>query len=315
MSISVELYEVTKKEVWDNFIDNAKNSHFMFKRDYVEYHADRFEDFSLMFFDEKKRLFAVLPANRKDNTLYSHQGLTFGGLVVTRKVTTDQVYMAFLAIVEFLKTNAKIESFIYKRMPDFYSSYPAQEDLYAMFLLNAKLLRRDVSSLIDLSTTFPYTKGRKWSVNKAKKMPIEINDCDQFSAFWQLLDHVLKVKHGAKPAHSLKEIESLNSKFSNNMKCYTAIMDGEVLAGAVVYESGTVAHTQYLANSEKGRDLGALDFVIDHLLKSVYKDWKYFDFGISTEEGGRSLNKGLIAQKEGFGARAFVHDFYEIKVK
>ena len=315
MSITIELYNESKKNDWDCFLDTAKNSHFMFKRDYMDYHAKVFNDFSLMFFDEKKRLIAILPANIKENKLHSHQGLTFGGLVVNRKATTELVHVMFLALLDFLKAQDSINSLIYKRMPDFYCSYPSQEDLYALFLLKADLYRRDVSSLIDLHTFFPYTKGRKWSVNKAKKNEIEIKNDDNLSEFWGLLSQVLQFKHGAKPVHSLEEINHLRSKFPKNIKCFTARLDGELLAGALIYETDNVAHTQYLANSERGRDVGALDLVIDHLLTSVYKDKKYFDFGISTEENGQYLNKGLVSQKEGFGARAFVQDCYEIKVK
>jgi hypothetical protein len=87
------------------------------------------------------------------------------------------------------------------------------------------------------------------------------------------------------------------------------------LAGAVIYETHNVAHAQYLANSDKGRDLGALDLVIDRLLKDVYQKKTFFDFGISTTDNGHFLNSGLLAQKEGFGARAWVHDFYEIRLR
>ena len=315
MSVTIKLYEKSKKNDWDSFLDTAKNSHFMFKRDYMEYHAKLFNDFSLMFYDEKKRLTAILPANIKENKLYSHQGLSFGGLVINRKATTELVHVAFLALLDFLKAQDSINSFIYKRMPDFYCSYPSQEDLYALFLLKADLYRRDVSSLINLNTNFPYTKGRKWSVNKAKKNEVEIKSDDNLSEFWGLLNQVLQFKHGVKPVHSLEEINLLRLKFPGNIKCFTARLGGELVAGVLIYETDDVAHTQYLANSERGRDIGALDLVIDHLLKTVYKDKKYFDFGISTEENGQCLNRGLIAQKEGFGARAFVQDCYEIKVK
>ncbi|SDE80971.1 hypothetical protein, partial [Sporomusa acidovorans] len=71
---------------------------------------------------------------------------------------------------------------------------------------------------------------------------------------------------------------------------------------------------QYLANSEEGRSTGALDLVIHYLVTEVYKDKIYFDFGISNEKQGRFLNTGLIAQKEGFGARAVVHDFYSLDI-
>lgn len=39
----------------------------MFNRDFMEYHADRFEDFSLIFKNEKGKIVALLPGNIKDN--------------------------------------------------------------------------------------------------------------------------------------------------------------------------------------------------------------------------------------------------------
>ena len=103
MSITIKLYDKSKKNDWDSFLDIAKNSHFLFKRDYMDYHAKIFNDFSLMFYNEKKKLIAVLPANIKEDKVYSHQGLTFGGLVVNPKATTELVYEVFLALLNFLK--------------------------------------------------------------------------------------------------------------------------------------------------------------------------------------------------------------------
>ena len=314
MTFNVVSYEPIKKSEWDNFVASAKNGHFMFYRDYMDYHAYRFVDHSLMFYDEKERLIAVLPANIKAGVLYSHQGLTFGGLLLNNKATTEMVYELFLCTIEFLKEKGDIDSIIYKRMPDFYNAYPAQEDLYSLFLLDAKLFRRDVSVAIDMVKPYSYQEMRKRKVKKARKTGLEFFEESCFKEYWELLSEVLSTQHDTNPVHSLEEIELLQSKFPNNIKCYTARLNGELLAGTVIYQTELVAHTQYLANSVKGRELGALDLVIDHLIKNVYKDKKYFDFGISTEDNGRTLNKGLIAQKEGFGARAFVHDFYEINI-
>jgi hypothetical protein len=315
MTINVVIYERIRKSEWDNFVATAKNGHFMFYRDYMDYHADRFVDHSLMFYDEKERLIAVLPANIKESVIYSHQGLTFGGLLINSKVSTEKVYDLFLCTIEFLKEKGGIDSTVYKRMPDFYTAYPAQEDLYTLFLLDAKLLRRDVSVAIDMDYPYSFQEMRKRKVKKARKTGLEFFEESCFKEYWELLSEILSTQHNTNPVHSLEEIELLQSKFPNNIKCYTARLNGELLAGTVIYETESVVHTQYLANSEKGRELGALDLVIEHLIKNVYKDKKYFDFGISTEDNGRTLNKGLIAQKEGFGARAFVHDFYEIKIR
>jgi hypothetical protein len=88
-----------------------------------------------------------------------------------------------------------------------------------------------------------------------------------------------------------------------------------MLAGVLVYEYGAVAHTQYLANSDDGRELGALDLVVDHLINHHYPSRaEYLSLGISTEEDGRVLNAGLCAQKEEFGGRAVVHDFYALNL-
>lgn len=313
--ITVHRYDNSSQKIWNDFNLDAKNGHFMFDRGYMDYHSDRFFDYSLMFFDEKERLIAVLPANLSEGALYSHQGLTFGGLLLSKKITTEKVYEIFSTLIGFLKEKSEIRTFKYKRIPDFYHTYPAQEDLYALFLFDAKLFRRDVSVAVELAEPYAYQEMRKRKVKKAVKSGVEVSENASFGEYWELLTEVLNSHHGAQPAHSLEEIEMLHTKFPKNIRPYMARLDGELVAGAIVYETDLVAHTQYLASSDKGRELGALDVVIDHLIKNVYKDKRYFDFGISTEDNGRTLNRGLIAQKEGFGARALVHDFYEINLR
>lgn len=286
----------------------------MFYRDYMEYHADRFEDFSLLVYDEKEKLIALLPANTKDKTVYSHQGLTFGGFLIDDKMRTELMVGIFTAMIDFLKKE-NFEKLVYKCIPHIYHSLPAEEDRYALFLNEARLVRRDVSSTIFLSKGARYSKGRKWSINKAKKEEISVEPLDSFDEYWSLLEGVLSSQHKAAPVHTRDEISFLKTKFPDNIKVYVARLSGEVIAGAVIYENDDIVHTQYLANSDIGREMGALDLVIDHLITSVYSAKQFFDFGISNEDAGRLLNTGLIAQKEGFGARPIVHDFYELDIK
>ena len=78
--INIERYTAEKAAEWDEFVAKSKNGTFLFDRNYMDYHADRFADFSLMFYNDKHKLCALLPANIDDGTLYSHQGLTYGGL-------------------------------------------------------------------------------------------------------------------------------------------------------------------------------------------------------------------------------------------
>lgn len=310
--MKIKKYNDSDKKIWDEFVSLAKNKHFFFFREFMEYHSDRFNDHSLMFFDENKKLLAILPANSESGQLHSHQGLTFGGIIIKSSAKQKEVNEVFAAIPDYLKKN-EFTSLIYKKIPYIYNTFPCDEDLYSLFRLNSNIVRRDVSSTIKMNNQIKYSKGRKWIVKKANASGVVYQESVDLSVFWANLTEVLMSGHGAKPVHSYDEISLLTKAFPENIKVFSALLDGKQVAGAVIFITDTVAHTQYLYNTVMGRDVGALDGLVDYLVKTVFFDKEFFDFGISNEQQGRYLNEGLISQKEGFGARAVVHDFYEIK--
>lgn len=312
--MKVVKYNKQYKSQWNNFVSNAKNSHFFFNREYMEYHKDRFIDFSLMVFDEKDKLLALLPTNIKDSTLYSHQGLTFGGFLFSDKIKAVQVIEIFQKSKEFLLSEG-IEEIYYKAIPYIYHKKPCEEDRYALFLQGATLDKIELSSAIYLDKPIKYSNGRKWSIKKAKKENIKIVNSDDFKDFWKLLEYVIENQHGVKPVHNIDEIEKLHNLFPKNIKLYLAYKDDELLSGGVVFVNQDIAHLQYVANSQKGREIGALDLVIDFLIREEYRDKKYFNFGISTEDNGKFLNEGLIDQKERFGASGVVQETFIWKLR
>jgi hypothetical protein len=311
--LTVHRYSNEDRSDWNAFVESSKNGHFMFNREYMEYHSNRFEDSSLIIRDSKERIVALLPANKIDDVLYSHQGLTFGGLVIGLKVSTVQVLEFFTKIIEFMRAHRFVK-LVYKRIPDLYTAAPSQEDLYALFRNDARLIRCDLNSTIDLRNIFSYSKGRKWSVNKARKEKLVCIEENDLKPYWLILEQALE-KYGVKPTHTLEEITFLKENFNKNIRLFCTLKNDILLAGTLVYVNKEVVHTQYMATTDEGRELGALDFCIDVLLKDLFKDSKYLDFGISTENSGMYLNEGLLSQKEGFGARATVHQFYEINLK
>ena len=310
----VRQYTSTDKDNWDSFIDNAKNGHFFFKRDYMEYHSDRFDDYSLIFFDKKDKIIALLPANREGNVVFSHKGLTFGGFIVDSRMKAAKMLEVFDLLISFLKEN-NIIKLHYKCIPYIYHKVPAEEYLYSLFINKAKLVRVDVSSSIFIPDKIPYRKDRKEKIRKAKKNGLKISEVENLSALWDMISEIWRTIHNVKPVHSLREITLLKSRFPSNIKAFIASKDEIPVAGALVFENIGVVHTQYLVNSNEGRQLGALDLIIDYLLTEKYLHKKYFSFGISTENAGQYLNVGLIQQKEGFGARSTVHNFYEIDLQ
>tara|TARA_Y100001935_G_C17290614_1_gene503075 strand:+ start:1085 stop:2026 length:942 start_codon:yes stop_codon:yes gene_type:complete len=312
--MNISLYTSDDRDEWNAFTREAKNSHFMFHRDYMEYHADLFSDFSIIVRNDKQEIIGIIPANLENRTLHSHQGLSFGGLCIRKDVGTSMVLDIFNSLIIFLKNSNQVDELIYKRLPDFYTNYPSQEDLYALFILDSNLFRRDVSVAIDLQQPLPISKMRKRHSKKAIKNNIVISEENDFSNFWELLTDVLQKQHGVNPVHSLDEIKFLRAKFPEHIRCFVARKDSKIISGTLIFETENVAHAQYLANGEIGRELGGLDLLIIELIGKYSGKKKFFDLGISTEESGTVLNKGLISQKEGFGARAFVHEFYSISL-
>jgi hypothetical protein len=305
-------YQPSDALQWNTFLAGCKNSHFMFNRNYMDYHQDRFQDHSLMVFQDNA-LIALLPANIQDRTLYTHQGLSFGGFLVNHEFRTETMLEIFEQTRLCLLENA-ISKFVYKCIPHIYHDIPAEEDRYALFRHNAALVRRDVSSTLDLSNRPSYSRLRVRCLKKALMSGVTITRSSNPAEFWGVLAEVLHSQHNTSPVHSLDEIKMLMSRFPDNIKLYTAALHGQTLAGCLVFETSRCIHAQYLASTAKGRDLGALDSIIDHLIADIYAGKRYFDFGISNEQSGQHLNIGLSNYKESFGARAVAHDFYELNI-
>lgn len=310
--INIKKYTENDRIEWDFFVDSAKNSTFMFKRDYMDYHKDRFYDYSLMFYDNNK-LIAIFPASLHGKEIRSHGGLSYGGIISDSKMTVQRMLDIFDTMKSYLQI-CDIKRIIYKRVPSIYYSYPSDEDLYALFINGANLYRRDISTTIYLSDKIRFNERRRRNLKKAIKSNVSLQkDNKNYNEFVLLLSDILKT-HNAVPVHSLVEITNLASSFPDNIKLFTAHKDKKIISGVVIYETKFVAHAQYIASSMIGRDIGGLDFIFDYLINNYYREKKYFDFGISTENEGKYLNQGLVSQKQEFGGRGTIHDFYSLSL-
>lgn len=311
-SLVYKRYDSTMEAEWNMAVEESRNATFLIKRQYLDYHSDRFKDHSLVF-EQNNEVIALFPANEQGTVIYSHQGLTYGGLIMTSKCKGAIVLEIFENIISYYK-NKGFTDLIYKPIPHIYHIKPSEEDIYALYRHNARMESCGISSTIDLSQDIIFNSLRTRGVKKALSNNVEVKEEKDFSLFWELLTNNLQSRHSVSPVHSLSEIELLVNRFPENIRLYTASQSGELLAGVVIYETKTCIHSQYIASSQKGRDISALDLLFSYLIKERYADAKYFDFGISTEQNGEVLNKGLLSQKEGFGASATIYASYKIKL-
>lgn len=310
--IEVRTYTPEDKLEWNAFITSAKNATFLFNRDFMDYHNDRFNDHSLLCF-HKGDLVAVLPANIIDDKVYSHLGLTYGGLVFKDTTKLFNAFEIYKSVLTYLH-HKKIASLTIKVIPPFYNLIPSDELEFFMFKSAAKLLKRDVLMVIDYKQQLPFKKNRREGINKAKRHGLTVKVESKFDAFWEnILIPNLNRKHQVNPVHSLKEIKLLASKFPENILQVNVYKDEELVAGSTVFLTKTTIHPQYVSgNSDKNR-YGSLDVLYDYIINHFRTDKHYFDFNISSENDGTIINQGLIFWKEGCGARSIVANTYEVQ--
>ena len=309
---SIKKYEPAFYKDWNAFISTAKNGTFLFHRDFMEYHQDRFEDYSLLVFSGKNCV-AVLPANTLQNTVFSHSGLSYGGLIYEEGLSLVNVVGCFKAILSFLNMEG-ISSLHVKTIPFYYYKKPSDEIASALFLAKAQLVRRDSLAVIDLKKDFSFSKLRERGIRKAIKNNLIVIEETDFEFFWnEILIPNLATRHQVSPAHTVSEINYLRNKFPANIRQFNVYRKGQIVAGTTIFETETTAHCQYISKYEKEKNSGSLDFLFDHLIHTTFANKNYFAFGSSNENQGKELNAGLVEWKESFGASTTIQDFYEIE--
>jgi hypothetical protein len=309
---AVKQYQDKDYALWNAFVSTAKNATFLFHRDFMEYHADRFLDYSLLVFENDK-LIALLPANRVADTVYSHQGLTYGGLLCQEKVKLASMLNVFKTVLFFLNQNT-VKKLILKIIPSIYHSKPADEILYALFVANAILTGRETWEVINLLKGNTFSKIRKRGIQKGLQNNLIIKEETNFELFWDsILIPNLSLKFNTEPVHSVTEIVKLNRCFPENIRQFNVYHDEVIVAGVTIFETVTVAHCQYISKFETGADLSSLDFLFNFLIKERFANKRFFDFGSSNQNHGKNLNAGLSYWKESFGASTIIQDFYEVE--
>lgn len=310
-NLTARRYVADDAAQWNTFIGKARNATFLFDRRYMDYHADRFADCSVIVEEDGKWL-AVLPANREGTTVASHRGLTYGGLVYGNGVRLEVVVEAFAAALAFLEKEG-IRKLFLKTIPAIYHEKPSQETEYALFLSDGKLVRRDTLSVIDLSLPFSFATDRKAGVKRGGKAGLTLSEDTDPVPFWEsLLVPSLRERHGAAPVHSAEEMQRLMAAFPDAIRLFTVSDGSRIVAGTVLYVSPCVVHSQYIASDGDRNKNGSLDFLHARLLEAFAGKKRWFDFGISNESNGKLLNGGLSYWKESFGCGTVIHDFYEV---
>lgn len=315
MSIEVVPFDPEQHEaLWDRFCAGSVNATLLHTRRFLGYHGDRFRDRSVLIHRDGQ-LAALLPAAELPGdatTVASHPGATYGGLVHdgrlrgTRAIDALQAACAHYAQLGYRRL-------VYKPVPHIYAQAPSQDDLYALFRLEARRFRCDLSCSIDLAHRGAVSERRRRGLKKAQAR-VQVETGPQCLAdAWSVVADTLGREHGARPVHSLEELALLQERFPEHILASVARMDEATVAAVVVFRSPMAWHAQYIGASLQGYAASALDAVFDQLFAQAGASGaRYFDFGTSNEQGGRVLNDGLYTFKSEFGGGGVAYEHYQL---
>ena len=307
--LEIVRYTPDQKQAWNDFVSRSKNGTFLLDRNYMDYHADRFTDHSLMVY-RRDKLYALLPGNTAGDTFYSHQGLTYGGFIMSDKTVAADVVQLFRLLNDQFRREG-IRKVIYKPTPWIYHRQPSEEDLYAVVEVCGATVSRGLSSTISRDYQNKWYRIRECGARHAKQLGLTVEETEDYKPFWQVLSNNLRERYGLNPVHTVDEIEMLHRRMPDHIRLMVVKEGDETIGGTVLYVSDRVVHSQYIAASPKGKQVHALDLLFDVVIRKALASHPYFDFGISTEKRGTYLNEHLIYQKEGFGGRGVCYDWYE----
>ena len=300
MPIEVTKYTDAFRLEWEGLVEESINGTFLHKRAFLEYHGDRFQDFSLMAWQDR-RLLGVFAAERNAKSVYSHRGLSYGGWIFAKGLEPKAIKDIVQAGMGYFKKEG-VEKLYIRSIPGFYFSGQEAEVISAYLPFNPVREQKIFQTAVN-----PFVwndRGKRWGARQAEGAGLEISqDIEFLDTFWKaVLLPNLKQRHNTAPAHSLEEIKMLIDRFSGKIHLFTVIHGHEVLAGSVVFEMPKVVHCQYIASNPKGRKLRALDLLMRHLMIGVFPDKQIFSFGVSHEPRTGERNEGLYAWKKSLGA-------------
>lgn len=308
-------YGIYYFDKWNKFVLEAENGNFLFHRNFMEYHQDRFKDASVILLDDKMNIKALFPANIKDNIVYSHQGLTYGGVIMPRRNHIKEVITNFYLIVNYYRERG-IDEIVYKPVPNYIARQVCDAEHFIMKLLKAECVRVDTSFVTHLFEEIHLQERRKRSIRKAQKNPfIKISIDNNFERYWkEVLEPNLWERYKAKPVHCLEEIILLHQRFPENIKQVNVYIDKKIVAGVTLFIFSNTVHCQYISAIDEGRQSAAIDWLLYQVLMQFKGIKKYFSMGTSNNEGN-DLNLGVSEYKESFDAKIYAHFHYRFKTK
>lgn len=321
----IERYNEARHQRWEDFIASSLNGTIMHTRTFLSYHPNgRFIDHSLLIWDERSKLAAVLPAAEIEHggqrVLQSHPGATYGGLVLERDSNLERNQAIVSAVVDYAA--ASCFSAIRMRTSErVYLQRHCEEIDAAYFRAGFVLEGRELSCAVHCSgrsaeqLLAAYKVNARNAIHKSRREGVSARRTDAFADFWAILETNLHGSHGVRPTHTLEEILRLRALLGpDRLFLVGGFHQDTLISGSVVFVMNSrAAHTMYMAQNYAHQQLRSLNLVLHTVLSDCAdRGLHYVNFGISSVPGtlGREMNYGLDAFKRSFQGEGVLRDLW-----
>ena len=299
--ITAEAHTPAAAADWDRFIDSSRNGCFLHRRGYLDYHADRFPDASVVFKKPNGAWLAALPAHLREDTLVSHGGLPFAGLIASPLLSHRDTREIFAALARWMEERA-LRRLQYTPVPAAWHDRHFEDDLFVLHSLGARCRTMKLSAGFQSPPLPPLSaKARELLARAGRREPCDFAEAPDDAAFWTELEGFLQQRHGTLPVHTMGEILLLKSRFPGNIRFFRASRDGVTLGGAVVYFTPRVARTQYLFRNLAHEEAMPSARLI--LWLAGHPEWRRPWMDLGTSMSGEEVDGHLLQSKERTGAR------------
>ena len=312
---AVVRYHEGLHDVWNNVVKKSETGTLLHLREFCTHHAYKFDEASVIITRDDQP-FAVLPGNVVTNKsgdleFWSHSFLTYGGLVRISSSATTMI-PALTAVRDYLIQEG-YSKLVYKPVPWVFHQYPDESDTHALWTLGGYPIRRDLSSVSKLPLMESrIAHGRRSRARKAHRNGYTVQQTTDTEEFHTVLVRRLAARHNLIPAISQDDLDLLLNRFPENVRIFGCGVNGEIAAGALVFDCGNTIHFQYLTGTDEGYAQCAMDLLIPYVTNLYCDTAQYVSFGISTEGEQAALNPGLVDYKESWGTTAVTFDRWEL---
>ena len=318
MSLTIRRFTLADTQDWENFVANANNGTLFHERKFLGYHPQgRFSDHSLIL-EKKGRLKALFPAvaiqQEGQAVLVSHQGSSYGGLVVNQDLSFRESYdfiellLNYAREAGFRKIQMTLPPAIYQRRVSNYLDFSLIKHGFIY-------KKRDVSSMLTIEDSPErnlqlFRSTHRTAVRKALKQGVTVTGSEDWSAFYAMLQENLKIRHNVQPTHTLDELLQLKKLYPERIQLQAAFWEGQMIAGVVNFSvNRDVVLAFYISHKEAFQHLRAVNLLFYEIIKWCHKTgYRYLDFGIFTVN--MEPNFGLGRFKENFGASGVFRDTF-----